>query len=91
MVPSTRSALLEIFPPGTFVRDAQVSMKSLGINYIAFWNDQCVYLSDCVSTKLTFSRIHSGESLPPVILPTESTSVEVLVNVPSLIGTIRKV
>lgn len=33
---------MEIFPPGTFTREAEVSMKSLNINYFAWWNDQYV-------------------------------------------------
>ncbi|KAI6043916.1 hypothetical protein EDC04DRAFT_2646133 [Pisolithus marmoratus] len=40
MTPSARSTLLEIFPPGTVTRDAQLSVNSLGINYVAWWHDK---------------------------------------------------
>ncbi|KAI6107589.1 hypothetical protein EDD17DRAFT_1528370 [Pisolithus thermaeus] len=40
MTPSTRSTLLEIFPPGTVTRDAELSVRSLGISYIAWWHDK---------------------------------------------------
>ena len=36
--------LMEFFPPGMFVRDQQYAMETLGIDYMAWWNDQYVVL-----------------------------------------------
>ncbi|KAI0370526.1 hypothetical protein BV20DRAFT_966417 [Pilatotrama ljubarskyi] len=32
--------LMEFFPPGTFVRDQQYAAQALGIDYVAWWNEQ---------------------------------------------------
>ncbi|KAI0355991.1 hypothetical protein OH77DRAFT_1424283 [Trametes cingulata] len=32
--------LMEFFPPGTFVRDQQYAVQALGIDYVAWWNEQ---------------------------------------------------
>ncbi|KAL6302988.1 hypothetical protein BKA93DRAFT_364114 [Sparassis latifolia] len=49
--------LMEFFPPGTFVRDQEFAARSLGLRYMAWWND----------------RKFTGDSLPPVMLPDESS------------------
>jgi hypothetical protein len=38
--PSGHSALMEFFPSDVFTRDAETAVRSLGINYIAWWNDR---------------------------------------------------
>ncbi|KAG1840116.1 hypothetical protein C8R48DRAFT_838370 [Suillus tomentosus] len=50
MRPSERSALMEFFPADVFTRDAETAVRSLGIHYIAWWND----------------RRFETDSLPPV-------------------------
>ncbi|KAF8644907.1 hypothetical protein AX16_008190 [Volvariella volvacea WC 439] len=35
-----KSTLIELFPPEVFSRDQELSMNSLGINYIAWWKDR---------------------------------------------------
>ncbi|KAI6019818.1 hypothetical protein F5J12DRAFT_813448 [Pisolithus orientalis] len=40
MTPSSHSTLLEIFPPDTLSRDAELSVKSLDIRYVAWWHDK---------------------------------------------------
>lgn len=40
MRPSGHSALMEFFPPDVFTRDAETAVRSLGIHYIAWWNDR---------------------------------------------------
>lgn len=40
MRPSERSALMEFFPADVFTRDAETAVRSLGIHYIAWWNDR---------------------------------------------------
>jgi hypothetical protein len=40
MRPSGHSTLMEFFPSGFFTRDAETAVRSLGIRYIAWWNDQ---------------------------------------------------
>ncbi|KAG2343079.1 hypothetical protein BDR05DRAFT_963493 [Suillus weaverae] len=51
MRPSGRSALMEFFPSDVFTRDAETAVRSLGIHYIAWWND----------------RWFENDSLPPVV------------------------
>lgn len=48
--PSGHSALMEFFPSDVFTRDAETAVRSLGIHYIAWWND----------------RRFENDSLPPV-------------------------
>ncbi|CCL99592.1 uncharacterized protein FIBRA_01610 [Fibroporia radiculosa] len=52
--------LMEFFPPGTFMRDQEFAVRSLGMRYMAWWND----------------RKFTGNSLPPVIRPDEAIAVE---------------
>jgi hypothetical protein len=40
MRPSGHSTLMEFFPSGFFTRDAETAVRSLGIRYIAWWNDR---------------------------------------------------
>ncbi|KAG1823595.1 uncharacterized protein BJ212DRAFT_693220 [Suillus subaureus] len=40
MRPSGHSALMEFFPSDVFTRDAETAVRSLGIRYIAWWNDR---------------------------------------------------
>ncbi|KAG1833257.1 hypothetical protein DFJ58DRAFT_228111 [Suillus subalutaceus] len=40
MRPSQHSALIEFFPPDVFTRDTETAVRSLGIRYIAWWNDR---------------------------------------------------
>ncbi|KAG1748268.1 uncharacterized protein EDB91DRAFT_1047900 [Suillus paluster] len=40
MRPSGHSTLMEFFPLDVFTRDAETSVRSLGIHYIAWWNDR---------------------------------------------------
>jgi len=40
MRPSGHSTLMEFFPSDVFIRDAETAIRSLGIRYIAWWNDQ---------------------------------------------------
>ncbi|KAG2156820.1 uncharacterized protein EDB93DRAFT_1247012 [Suillus bovinus] len=50
MRPSGHSALMEFFPSDVFTREAETAVRSLGIHYIAWWND----------------RRFENDSLPPV-------------------------
>ncbi|KZT03789.1 uncharacterized protein LAESUDRAFT_659053 [Laetiporus sulphureus 93-53] len=45
--------LMEFFPPGIFMPDQEFAVRSLGMRYMAWWND----------------RKFTGNSLPPVISP----------------------
>jgi len=47
---SAAPLLMEFFPPDTFVRDQEFAVRSLGMRYIAWWND----------------RKFAGNALPPV-------------------------
>jgi len=40
MQPYGRTTLMEFFPPGTFTRDRELPVRTLGMRYIAWWNDQ---------------------------------------------------
>lgn len=40
MRPSGHSALMEFFPSDVFTRDAETAVRSLGVHYIAWWNDR---------------------------------------------------
>ncbi|KAG1876334.1 hypothetical protein F4604DRAFT_2006644 [Suillus subluteus] len=40
MRPSEHSAVMEFFPSDVFTRDAETAVRSLGIRYIAWWNDR---------------------------------------------------
>ncbi|KAA1472566.1 hypothetical protein DENSPDRAFT_838882 [Dentipellis sp. KUC8613] len=40
MRPSLQTTLIELFPSGTYIRDWQVVMRSMGHNYIAFQSEQ---------------------------------------------------
>ncbi|KZT63320.1 hypothetical protein DAEQUDRAFT_815723 [Daedalea quercina L-15889] len=52
---SAAPLLMEFFPPGTFVRDQEFAVRSLGMRYIAWWNE----------------RKFSGNTLPPVFQATD--------------------
>ncbi|EMD35587.1 hypothetical protein CERSUDRAFT_116315 [Gelatoporia subvermispora B] len=52
------SLLMEFFPPGIFIRDQEFAVRSLGMRYMAWWND----------------RKFTGNSLPPIIRPDETIS-----------------
>ncbi|KAF7319035.1 hypothetical protein HMN09_00239700 [Mycena chlorophos] len=56
-----QTTLMEFFPPQTFALDQQVVAKSLGIRYVAWWND----------------RKLSQDELPAVIRPDESEGVPI--------------
>ncbi|KIJ59389.1 hypothetical protein HYDPIDRAFT_118615 [Hydnomerulius pinastri MD-312] len=75
MAPSAHSTLMEIFPPGTFTHDAEISVKSLGINYFAWWKAQQ----------------HASNSLPPVIPPTESQHSDIPIDASALVKAIRRI
>ncbi|KAH9833308.1 uncharacterized protein C8Q71DRAFT_197365 [Rhodofomes roseus] len=51
---SAAPLLMEFFPPGTFVRDQEFAVRSLGMRYIAWWND----------------RKFTSDDLPPVFQAT---------------------
>ncbi|KAH9939463.1 hypothetical protein B0H21DRAFT_756730 [Amylocystis lapponica] len=53
----TAPLLMEFFPGGTFVRDQEFAVRSLGMRYMAWWND----------------RKFAGNSLPPVVHTDSST------------------
>ncbi|KAI6148542.1 hypothetical protein BKA82DRAFT_992367 [Pisolithus tinctorius] len=67
MTPSSRSTLLEIFPPDMLSRDAELSVKSLGIRYVAWWHDK-PYDTKSIATPPT--RANSSE------IPVEITALE---------------
>ncbi|KAF9219516.1 hypothetical protein BS17DRAFT_420472 [Gyrodon lividus] len=75
MAPSSHSTLMEIFPPGTFVRDAEISVNSLGINYLAWWE----------------ARQHGSQALPPAIQPTESQNDDIPIDASALVKAIRRI
>lgn len=50
MRPSGHSTVMEFFPENVFTRDAETAVRSLGIHYMAWWND----------------RRFESDSLPPV-------------------------
>ncbi|KAF8187024.1 hypothetical protein K438DRAFT_1024603 [Mycena galopus ATCC 62051] len=50
------TTLMEFFPPSTFTREQELVAASVGMRYIAWWND----------------RQFSGETLPPVSYPNEN-------------------
>ncbi|KAJ7276078.1 hypothetical protein B0H12DRAFT_1174319 [Mycena haematopus] len=50
---TSQATLMEFFPPQTFARDQELVAKSVGMHYIAWWND----------------REFSGDKLPPVSYP----------------------
>src|SRR6267154_6290587 len=67
--PSGHSTVMEFFPSGVFTREAEMSVRSLGIHYIAWWNHQYVppfYIS-CSRMLHLFCRQFEGDSLPPVV------------------------
>ncbi|OCH86765.1 hypothetical protein OBBRIDRAFT_737399 [Obba rivulosa] len=73
---SSSSMLMEFFPPGIFVRDQEFAVRSLGMRYMAWWND----------------RKFTGNSLPPIIPPDETISPgqQMPLDVTAVISTIRE-
>lgn len=71
MKSSPRPTLIELFPPGTFVRDQEFAAHAVGVNYIAFWNDRSSFsfLFQCVMLLIVVERQFTLDSLPPVIPP----------------------
>ena len=37
MPPWSGATVMEMFPPGVFVRDVEVSVKALNMRYVAWW------------------------------------------------------
>lgn len=37
MPPSSRTTVMEMFPPGVFVRDVELSVGALKMQYVAWW------------------------------------------------------
>ncbi|KAJ7485271.1 hypothetical protein FB451DRAFT_1082649 [Mycena latifolia] len=58
---SPHTTLMEFFPPQRFAREQEIVARSLGMRYIAWWND----------------RQFSGEHLPPVSRPDDSEGVPI--------------
>ncbi|KAJ7269861.1 hypothetical protein C8J57DRAFT_1323746 [Mycena rebaudengoi] len=58
---SPQATLMELFPPETFAREQQIVAQSLGINYVAWWND----------------RKFSSQDLPPVSRPSTDQIVPI--------------
>lgn len=44
MKPSPHSTIMEFFLPGYFSRDQELPARSLGIQYIAWWNEQYAFI-----------------------------------------------
>ena len=83
---------MEIFAPGTFSREAEVSMKSLNINYFAWWNDRyATVLFSYTATHTLACRSYGSKSLPPVVPPSESGSSEIPLGVNALLKAIHKI
>ena len=40
--PSTRTTVMEMFPPGVFVKDVAVSVGALDVRYVAWWEARWV-------------------------------------------------
>ncbi|KIJ15878.1 hypothetical protein PAXINDRAFT_114346 [Paxillus involutus ATCC 200175] len=74
MAPSSHSTLMEIFPPETFIRDAEISVNSLGIKYLAWWK----------------ARHHDSNALPPPVPPTDSQNDDIPIDVSALVKAIRR-
>ncbi|KAJ7666155.1 hypothetical protein DFH06DRAFT_1295308 [Mycena polygramma] len=55
------TTLMEFFPPQTFAREQEMVAQSVGMRYIAWWND----------------RQLSGDALPPVSRPAEDSTVPI--------------
>ncbi|KAF8556036.1 hypothetical protein OG21DRAFT_1506985 [Imleria badia] len=73
--PSERATVMEIFPPGVFVRDAEMSAGALGVRYFAWWE----------------ARQHGIEALPPVVPPGKEGSKEVPIDAGAMVQAIRRV
>lgn len=74
--PRIPPVLMEFFPGGMFRRDQEFAVKSLGMRYIAFWNDRYVIYPPHPLTRPTIGsyiyieyayRKFTGNSLPPVM------------------------
>ncbi|KAJ6627849.1 hypothetical protein B0H10DRAFT_1992185 [Mycena sp. CBHHK59/15] len=58
---SPQTTLMEFFPPDTFAREQEIVAHSLGMHYIAWWND----------------RKFSGDDLPSVSRPQDHQAVSI--------------
>ncbi|KDQ58697.1 hypothetical protein JAAARDRAFT_128853 [Jaapia argillacea MUCL 33604] len=75
MRPSQRATIMEFFPSGTYIRDRQIPARSLGIKYMAWWNN--VKMSD--------------ESLPAVFPPpADGTNEEIPLDAKAVVQAIRE-
>ncbi|KAG8216748.1 hypothetical protein J3R82DRAFT_6963 [Butyriboletus roseoflavus] len=76
MPPSSRATVMEMFPPGVFIQDAEMAVRALdGVGYIAWWE----------------ARQHGVNALPPVVPPDEKEKDEVPLDVPTMMRAIRRI
>lgn len=70
MRPSLRATLMEFFPPDVFMRDMEIPMDSLGVQYIAWQGNRYVYVfvvKDIIP--YLWCRKFTVEELPEVAFP----------------------
>ena len=87
--PSEHATVMEIFPPGVFVRDAEISVAALGVRYFAWWEARWVFFFDVVSSSDP-RRQHGTEALPPVVPPSEERS-DVAIDASAMVQAIQRV
>jgi len=73
--PSSLATVMEIFPPGVFVRDAAVSVEAVGVQYVA----------------LREGRRYSVGTLPPDALPKGEDEYEVPIDVSAVMKAIQRI
>ncbi|KZT23705.1 hypothetical protein NEOLEDRAFT_1179922 [Neolentinus lepideus HHB14362 ss-1] len=75
MQPSARATLMEFFPPNVFARDREIPAASIGVQYMAWWND----------------RKMSGDSLPsPTPLPASAQRQEITLDANAVAQAVRE-
>lgn len=73
MRPTPQSTLVELFPPGKFVRDREFAIRSLGLHYVAWQGNRYVpvfHFHVGFISKIVCNRPFTSE-LPPISPPND--------------------
>ncbi|THH00491.1 hypothetical protein EW026_g2057 [Hermanssonia centrifuga] len=90
--PDSAPVLMEFFPSGTFLRDQEYAVRSVGLRYTAWWGERCVFSLYASAWKVSYMynrRKFKGISLPQVMGPRSGQNLYVGIDVPAVLEEIR--
>ena len=83
--------LMEFYPSGSFLKDRELAMRTLGMRYMAWWDSRYAFsaIMDEPAINPTSCRKFSGASLPPVMGLRAGQGTWVTIDVPLVLEEIK--